>query len=96
MGEDARTGGPAMSTAQGTDNAAREPEEIRQEIDQTRAELGDTVEALAHKTDVKSRVRERLDRGRSSTPQVVRENPVPLAITGVFVVGFIAGRISSR
>jgi len=31
---------------------------IREEIDQTRAEMGDTVDALAHKTDVKSRVRE--------------------------------------
>jgi hypothetical protein len=31
---------------------------IREEIDQTRAEMGDTVDALAHKTDVKSRVKE--------------------------------------
>lgn len=31
---------------------------IREEIEQTRAEMGDTVDALAHKTDVKSRVKE--------------------------------------
>lgn len=32
--------------------------QIRQEIEQTRAEMGDTVGALAHKTDVKGRVKE--------------------------------------
>jgi Protein of unknown function (DUF3618) len=32
--------------------------QIREEIEQTRAEMGDTVDALAHKTDVKSRVKE--------------------------------------
>jgi ElaB/YqjD/DUF883 family membrane-anchored ribosome-binding protein len=31
---------------------------IREEIEQTRSEMGDTVEALAHKADVKSRVKE--------------------------------------
>jgi gas vesicle protein len=36
----------------------QEPGQIRQDIEQTRAEMGDTVGALAHKTDVKSRVKE--------------------------------------
>jgi Protein of unknown function (DUF3618) len=36
----------------------QDPSEIREEIEQTRAEMGDTVDALAHKTDVKSRVKE--------------------------------------
>ena len=31
----------------------RAPEDVREEIEQTRAELGDTVAALAAKTDVK-------------------------------------------
>lgn len=34
---------------------------LRSEIEQTRAELGETVEALAAKTDVKTRARERAD-----------------------------------
>ncbi len=33
------------------------PAEIRAEIDQTREELGDTVEALAEKTDVKAQAK---------------------------------------
>lgn len=35
-----------------------EASEIREEIEQTRAGMGETVDALAHKTDVKSRVKE--------------------------------------
>ncbi len=33
----------------------RDPEEIRREIEDTRADMGDTVEALAYKADVKGR-----------------------------------------
>jgi hypothetical protein len=36
----------------------QDPREIRQEIEQTRAEMGDTVEALSYKTDVKSRAKD--------------------------------------
>ncbi|HWM54959.1 MAG TPA: DUF3618 domain-containing protein [Solirubrobacterales bacterium] len=36
----------------------QDPGQIRQDIEQTRVEMGDTVGALAHKTDVKSRVKE--------------------------------------
>jgi hypothetical protein len=34
------------------------PDEIREEIEQTRARMGDTVEAIGYKADVKSRVKE--------------------------------------
>jgi ElaB/YqjD/DUF883 family membrane-anchored ribosome-binding protein len=40
--------------------ADRTPEEIRADIEQTREELGDTVEALAAKTDVKARAQDRV------------------------------------
>lgn len=36
----------------------QEPSQIRQEIEETRAEMGDTVDALAYKTDLKTRVKE--------------------------------------
>src|SRR6188768_4022863 len=36
----------------------QEPSQIRQEIEETRAEMVDTVDALAYKTDVKTRVKE--------------------------------------
>lgn len=47
----------------------RTPEEIRREIDQTREELGDTVEALAAKTDVKAQVKGRVDEIKSDAAQ---------------------------
>jgi hypothetical protein len=40
------------------------PEELRRDIEQTRRQLGDTVDALSQKADVKERV---------------RSNPAPLA-----------------
>jgi uncharacterized protein YjbJ (UPF0337 family) len=36
----------------------QEPSQIRQEIEETRAEMGDTVNALAYKADVKTRMKE--------------------------------------
>lgn len=36
----------------------QEPSQIRQEIEATREEMGETVDALAYKTDVKTRVKE--------------------------------------
>ena len=39
----------------------RSPEEIRSDIEQTREELGDTVEALAAKTDVKAQAHAKIE-----------------------------------
>src|ERR1044072_6870322 len=36
----------------------QEPSQIRQEIEETRAEMGHTVDALAYKADVKTRMKE--------------------------------------
>jgi hypothetical protein len=36
----------------------QDPQELRAEIEQTRADLGETVEALAAKTDVKARAKD--------------------------------------
>jgi ElaB/YqjD/DUF883 family membrane-anchored ribosome-binding protein len=41
--------------------ANRSPEEIRHDIEQTREELGETVEALAAKTDVKAHAHARIE-----------------------------------
>jgi ElaB/YqjD/DUF883 family membrane-anchored ribosome-binding protein len=47
-------------TSEEQHGAERTPEEIQAEIEQTREELGDTVEALAAKTDVKARTQDRV------------------------------------
>jgi hypothetical protein len=36
----------------------KDPSEIREEIEETRGDMGETVEALGHKADVKTRVKE--------------------------------------
>ena len=38
----------------------KDPSEIREEIEQTRGEMGETVEALAYKADVKTRAKENI------------------------------------
>jgi ElaB/YqjD/DUF883 family membrane-anchored ribosome-binding protein len=42
------------------DSGQRSPEEIQREIVETREELGDTVEALAQKADVKGRAKKKV------------------------------------
>ena len=80
-----------------------DPNLIRADIERTRAEMGDTVDALGYKTDVKSRAKERINRMTPDGRQVKRaasaaqENPLGLAIGGI-AVGFLAGLVvpSSR
>jgi predicted Zn-dependent protease len=53
MGEDERTSGTQVT-------GPREPEEIQKEIEATREQMGETIEALAAKADVKARAREKV------------------------------------
>lgn len=52
----------ADETGGGADAAGetKPPEQIRVEIEQAREELGDTVEALAEKTDIKAQAKSRI------------------------------------
>ena len=62
MGEDPSTGRAPVS-------GAPEPEQLQREIEQTREQLGDTVEALAQKTDVKAQAAQRLQDTRASVSE---------------------------
>jgi ElaB/YqjD/DUF883 family membrane-anchored ribosome-binding protein len=48
---------------------AKDPEQIRDEIEETRRELGDTVEALVGKTDVKARMHDKVGSTKESVAQ---------------------------
>jgi hypothetical protein len=50
------------------------PEEIRREIERTRLELGDTVDALSHKANVKEQARLK----KAEVQERVSANPTPL------------------
>jgi hypothetical protein len=99
----------------GTASEPRSPEEIRRDIEETRGELGDTVEALAAKADVKAQAKEKADevkaqaKGRADelkqkvsdvTPAGVQEKaqqkPLPFAVGGALLAGFVLGRLSAR
>ena len=45
--------------------AASDPETIREEIEATRQELGDTIEALAEKTDLRAQAKHKLERTKA-------------------------------
>jgi uncharacterized protein YdbL (DUF1318 family) len=98
MDEDRRATGPEVGAAGAAGGSGtrpetggevnRSPEEIRADIEQTREDVGDTVEALAAKTDVKGQAQQRvadvkgnLDRkrqeltakARSTTPESAQQ-----------------------
>ncbi len=77
MDEATRTSGPQVDGQQDQ----RSPDEIRADIKQTREELGDTVEQLAAKTDVKARAQAKAD----EVKQTASEKRVPIAAIGAGV-----------
>ena len=50
----------------------QEPSQIRQEIEETRAEMGDTVDALAYKADVKTRMKESISDKRDRLKEQIQ------------------------
>jgi ElaB/YqjD/DUF883 family membrane-anchored ribosome-binding protein len=85
----------------------QDPSQIRQDIEQTRGEMGETVEALGYKANVPGRARDRLGRMKSrvsgSTPDgdqvkdgarqaVGIAQENPIGLAvGAAAVGFVAG-----
>jgi uncharacterized protein DUF3618 len=61
-----REGGPPVGDEATQVSEQRSPEEIRRDIEETRAELGDTVEALAAKTDVKGQAKAKAEEVKRS------------------------------
>jgi gas vesicle protein len=53
--------------------APRTPEQVREEIEQTREQLGDTVAALAEKSDVKAQAKSAVDDAKQSVSAKVSE-----------------------
>jgi ElaB/YqjD/DUF883 family membrane-anchored ribosome-binding protein len=85
------------------DAATTDPAELREEIAATREDLGDTVQALADKADVKARAREKVDERRQQAAQTaehavqqVRRKPLPYATAGALFVGMIIGALLRR
>ena len=66
MGEDQGTGSATVTEAS-------DPEQIQREIEATREELGDTVEALAEKPDVKAHAKRSVEETKTSVAEKKEE-----------------------
>ena len=77
----------------------KEPDEIREEIEETRARMGDTVEAIGYKADVKSRAKESITEKKDnivSSVKNVKDTVVgSIAGTGESVAGSVRGTAES-
>ena len=98
MDEAARTGSQEVESDA---DQQRSPEEIRADIERTRAQLGDTAAAAAQKADVKAQAKAKVDEAKASqvadqAATTAKENPLPVAAGAAFVGGFLLGRLSGR
>jgi Protein of unknown function (DUF3618) len=82
-----------------------DPEVLREEIAQTREELGDTVAALTEKSDVKAQASAKADELKAKAQEVAettraqaRDNPVPfaLAAAGALVALVVLRKLRRR
>jgi uncharacterized protein DUF3618 len=87
----------------------QDPDAIRSQIEETRGQMGDTIEAIGYKTDVKSRARDKVNRAmgkaNDATPSAgdVKQGAQkaagiaqenPLGLAiGAVAAGFIAGML---
>lgn len=72
-------------------------DKLRADIVATRAELGDTLDRLAAKLDVKGRATRRVDEVRSAVLERARpyRKQIALAVVGVLVLSVLAKRRAS-
>ncbi|WP_431784067.1 DUF3618 domain-containing protein [Streptomyces chumphonensis] len=82
---------------------SRDPRVLREQVKDTRAELGDTVAALAAKADVKAQARRKAADAREQAHQAARtaraggrRNRVPLVATGAVVTVLVATALVLR
>ena len=77
---------PLISPAVNGEAEERTPEQVQAEIERTRAELGDTVEALVAKTDVKGQAKQAVTEARQFGAPGIGDrgrNPYLAAIDGL-------------
>jgi ElaB/YqjD/DUF883 family membrane-anchored ribosome-binding protein len=66
MGEDQGAVSASVSESRTAGQTPEDPQQLRAEIERTRQDLGDTVAALAEKTDVRARAKEKVSEVRQN------------------------------
>lgn len=74
----------------------RNPEEIRQDIEQARSEVGQTVAAIAAKSDVKGQARHRVEEVKGKARARANRAKLPAALLGALLMLLIVWRVLSR
>ena len=69
MGEEQGAVSPSVTDQPGAGQTPDDPQQLRADIERTREDLGDTVAALAEKTDVKARARDKVAEVRQNVNQ---------------------------
>jgi exopolyphosphatase/pppGpp-phosphohydrolase len=77
--EATRASGPEV----GEEKNGRTPEQIRADIEETRRDLGDTVEELAAKTDVKAHAKAKVEAVKQSRAPLIAAGALAVVIVGV-------------
>jgi len=70
-----------------------EAESIREEIEETRAQMGETVEALGYKADVKSRVKESISEKKDSVVGTIASGKDAVVGTADSLVSKVTGAV---
>ena len=80
----------------------RTPDEVREDIEQTRTEMGDTVAALAEKTDVKRHAQEAIDHAKETATdsagrlmEMISTHRAAVAGAGVLALAVLLARRAS-
>ena len=73
-----------------------EADEIRMDIEATRAQLGRTVDELTHRLDVPSRAKERALRTRDTAVETYRESPPVVLGAAAALVATVVGIVIWR
>jgi ElaB/YqjD/DUF883 family membrane-anchored ribosome-binding protein len=72
----------------------KDTSELREEIDETRKRMSDTIDAIAYKADVPSRIGDRVE-SMMPVAGLVRKNPLGL-LFGAAAIGFLMGTLLPR
>jgi len=73
-------GGARTASTGGDLSEEKDQEQLQREIEETRAELGDTVDALAQKADVKARVSEKVEQRKAALRE--RQEDIKAKVNG--------------
>ena len=73
-----------------------DPDQIKAEIDATRAQLGRTVDELRARLDVPARAKESAARAKDTAVETYRESPPIVIGTAAALVGLVVGLVVWR